>query len=457
MEDQFKSKYNFTKEEWDTCIKVLTILKENPHQNPDNTTLAVLVKQLRKKVKKIKVDPILKERRENDLDIIKRSEIAQQALNNKTTYVASEKKQQSFSVIQKPKNCYGCNTSFSLVHSFYHRLCPPCAELNYNWRFKQVDLTGRKVIITGGRVKIGYATALKCLKMGAEVIVTSRFPASALHQYAQEEDYNTWKDRLTVYGLDLKNLKAVEEFTDYVKSKWTSLDILVNNAAQTIKYTNEYYTPVIEQEKQHGITYKEVQCLTLNTTPLYQEVEKIALTGTDLNYEVNRFGQPVDNRMKNSWNSLLEEVSPYELLEVNLINHISPFFLIQNFTDLLKSSTFKERFIINVTSSEGMFSYENKTMFHPHTNMTKAALNMLTKTSAIEYKSYGIFMNAVDVGWVSTGAHEVLREKQFERGYIPPLDSVDGACRILQPIVDQIENTADLSGVLFKDYKPHKW
>ena len=102
--------------------------------------------------------------------------------------------------------------------------------------------------------------------------------------------------------------------------------------------------------------------------------------------KLNRFGQPVDLRDKNSWNATLEEVSMYELVEVNLINQISPYFLIKELTPLMKASTFKEKFIVNVTSSEGQFSYQNKTMYHPHTNMTKAALNMLTRTSAKEYE-----------------------------------------------------------------------
>ena len=172
---------------------------------------------------------------------------------------------------------------------------------------------------------------------------------------------------------------------------------------------------------------------------------------------LNRFGQPVDNRTKNSWNSTLEEVGMVELLEVNLINQISPYFLIKELTPLLKASTFDKKFIINVTSSEGLFSYTNKTIFHPHTNMTKASLNMLTRTSGMEYEKYGIYMNVVDVGWVSTGAKEELRKKQFERGYIPPLDPVDGAARIMVPIIEGIENIKNPVGALLKNYKIENW
>lgn len=123
---------------------------------------------------------------------------------------------------------------------------------------------------------------------------------------------------------------------------------------------------------------------------------------------------------------------------------------------LFEYSDFKERFIINVTSSEGIFSYVNKTIFHPHTNMTKAALNMMTLTSAKEFADRNIYMTSVDVGWISTGAKESLRKKQFEEGYIPPLDSVDGASRILDPIIQGIKGNI-IFGILLKNYKKTEW
>ncbi len=89
--------------------------------------------------------------------------------------------------------------------------------------------------------------------------------------------------------------------------------------------------------------------------------------------------------------------------------------------------------------------------------MTKASLNMLTRTSGKEYQKYGIYMNAIDVGWVSTGAQEGLRKKQFEAGYIPPLDPVDGASRILVPIIEELENNTEIAGKLIKNYKIEVW
>jgi NAD(P)-dependent dehydrogenase (short-subunit alcohol dehydrogenase family) len=232
---------------------------------------------------------------------------------------------------------------------------------------------------------------------------------------------------------------------------------LVNNAAQTIQYPEEYYLPLIRKEQLLMLENKDKKLLKpieFSKTKQGLDLDLLASQSKSL---PNRFGQPVDLRTKTSWNSTLEDISTFELLEVNLINHISPYLLIQKLTPLMRQSEFEERFIINVSSSEGQFSYGNKTIHHPHTNMTKAALNMLTRTSAEEYQRYGIFMNSVDVGWISTGAHEEKRKKQFESGYIPPLDSVDGASRILYPMREAIEKKNYLYGKLLKNYEVVDW
>lgn len=448
--------YNFSQQEWETCLKVLHALKENPFENPDNKQFGTLITKISKKAKKANRKDTFSSKKQEDLETILNSEISKNALQNTTIYQDDEKTSQSFTKLNVPKNCYCCNTSFSLAHSFYNRLCPKCAELNYENRFKNIDLTNRNIILTGGRVKIGYATALKLLRSRANVTVTTRFPASALELFRQEKDYESWKDNLVVYGLDLRNLKSVENFIQYYKNTYETLDILINNAAQTIKYTDQYYTPLIAKEQKLLNDFSEVQNLIANETPvanvklLNNHVEKSFL-------ELNRFGQPVDKRSKNSWNATLGEISMHELIEVNLINQISPYFLIKELLPLLKKSSFPKKHIINVTSSEGQFSYNNKTMFHPHTNMTKAALNMMTLTSAKTFEEDNIYMNAVDVGWVSTGASETLRKKQFEKGYIPPLDPVDGAARIIHPIYENEKNNTIFTGTLLKNYVVVDW
>ncbi len=448
--------YNFSQQEWETCLKVLHALKENPLENPDNQQFGTLITKIHKKAKKTNRKESYATKKIADLETILNSEISKNALQNTAVYNEENEAPQSFTKLNVPKNCYCCNTSYSLAHSFYNRLCPSCAEINYAYRFKNLDLTNRKIIITGGRVKIGYATALKMLRSNAHVTVTTRFPASALDQFQQEEDYKSWKDNLVVYGLDLRNLNSVENFIYYYKSKHKTLDILINNAAQTIKYTDQYYIPLIAKEQQLTLSFSNQKNLITNETPIANV--KLLENHVEKNFlELNRFGQPIDKRNKNSWNATLEEISMQELIEVNLINQISPYFLIKELLPLLKNSTFKRKHIINVTSSEGQFSYNNKTMFHPHTNMTKAALNMMTRTSAVDFEKDNIYMNAVDVGWVSTGAHETLRKKQFEKGYIPPLDPVDGASRIMQPIYENEKNNTIFTGKLLKNYCIEDW
>lgn len=453
--DNFQDQYDFSKTEWESCLRVLNQLKDQPFQNPDNQLFSGLITKIHKQAKKQSKREDYLQKKKADLAVLQSSTISKNALANTTLYYDDEPVKQSFSQLQLEKNCYACNSKYSLAHSFYNRLCPSCSGVNYKNRFKEIDLTNRNVILTGGRVKIGYATALKFLRANANLTLTTRFPAIALSQLQKEKDYDQWKDNLKVYGLDLRNLKEVKEFINHYSNENEHLDILVNNAAQTIKYTDEYYLPILQSEQKLLKVYESSSLLSMNKTDVISK--KMLSDAKEIKIELNRFGNPIDDRNKNSWNSTLEEISMTEILEVNLINQISPYLLIKELSPLMKKSNFKYKFIINVTSSEGQFSYDNKTIFHPHTNMTKAALNMLTRTSAKEYENYNILMSAVDVGWVSTGAKEILRKKQFDEGYIPPLDSVDGASRIMHPIIEAIENENLIVGKLIKNYKEETW
>lgn len=448
---------HFTQNEWESCLKVLNALKDDPFINPDNNTFSGLITKIHKNAKKQNRQESYSRMRSHDLQIGAESVLMQKALAGVSSFYDDEKEDTQLTRLQIPKNCYCCNQSYQYAHSFYTRLCPKCAEENYEKRFLSADLSGRNVILTGGRVKVGLATALKLLRNRANLVLTTRFPALALETLQKETDYEEWKDRLWLYGLDLRNLKAIQEFIDFYKSNFDTLDILINNAAQTIKYPDEYYLPILKRENEILVEFKNNQKLIPNTTEISTEIRKLEYAqNEETDLALTRFGQPVDHRDKTSWNSTLEEVSMYELVEVNLINHIAPYFLIKELKPLMKASSFKEKFIVNVTSSEGIFNYTNKTIFHPHTNMTKAALNMMTLTSAKEFEKDQIYMTAVDVGWISTGAKESLRKKQFEQGYVPPLDSVDGAARILHPIVEGI-NGNYYSGVLLKNYKINSW
>ncbi|MCD8043758.1 MAG: SDR family oxidoreductase [Tannerellaceae bacterium] len=451
--------FEFTESEWEACVKVLTLLKDNPTRNPDNQTFKTLIKKIYKNNRKESRKQTGQENRREDIQALHESLIVKNVLLNRTEFVAREIEDTGFTPLHSPINCYACNSPFTYRHFFYSRLCPDCATDNYARRFASADLSGRNVILTGGRVKIGYATCLKLLQAGANLIVTTRFPALLSEALTREKEFEDWKDRVIVYGLDLRNLQAVEEFVRFVESRFDGLDILINNAAQTIKYPDEYYTPLILAEQQAaGQLSIQTPLFIENKTGVTTDTRQLPEIPREVFFEKNRFGQPVDRREKNSWNSTLEDISLHELLEVNLINQISPYLLLKGLKQLMCKSIHTERFVINVTSSEGQFSYENKTIFHPHTNMTKAALNMLTRTSAEEFAGSGIYMNSVDVGWVSTGAIESLRKRQAEVGYVPPLDPVDGASRIFDPVIQVLTNRQEpIYGKLIKNYKVIDW
>lgn len=450
--------HKFTENEWKTCLKVLTLLKDDPFDNPDNKVFSGLITKIHTTAKKLNKKGIATKSADNDLVITKETVIANHALNGTTLYYDDKQMKHEFTPLTSSKKCYCCNSVFDLNHFFYPRLCPSCAIENYDKRFQTIDLTGRKVILTGGRVKVGFATALKLLRANATVVLTTRFPALALEQLQQEKDYDHWKDNLFVYGLDLRNINAIHEFLAFYKNKFTSVDILINNAAQTIKYDEKYYSPLLAKEQKLVQIKTNETFLIPNTTEVIPNTKIIDFGETSFNeISLSRFGLPIDHREKNSWNSRLDEIGLPELLEVNLINHIAPYILIKELKPLFLNSEYKKKFIINVTSSEGMFSYTNKTECHPHTNMTKAALNMMTLTSGKDFANDNIYMTSVDVGWISTGANEALRKKQFENGYIPPLDSVDGASRIMDPIIQGIHESNCWYGVLLKNYKVTNW
>ena len=118
----------------------------------------------------------------------------------------------------------------------------------------------------------------------------------------------------------------------------------------------------------------------------------------------------------------------------------------------------RDKHIVNVSAMEGQFARHTKTDKHPHTNMAKAALNMMTFTSAPDYAKEGIFMNAVDTGWVTDEDPVVHAErKQREADFQPPLDIVDGAARICDPFFSGLLSGEHVFGKFLKDYKPVPW
>src|SRR5690606_19358894 len=155
------------------------------------------------------------------------------------------------------RNCYVCKKEFTLLHHFYDQMCVECAEFNYQKRFQTADLTNQIAVITGSRLKIGYQASLMMLRSGATVIATTRFPKDSAIRYAKEEDFHEWKDRLHIYGLDLRHIPSVEIFAKHIEQKFKRLDLLLNNAAQTVRRPSGFYAHLMEMERKPSYEFDE--------------------------------------------------------------------------------------------------------------------------------------------------------------------------------------------------------
>lgn len=368
--------------------------------------------------------------------------------------------------LNAPETCYVCKARFTEVHGFYHLLCPACAAFNFQMRHLRADLRGQTALVTGGRVKIGHQTVLKLLRDGAKVIVTTRFPHAAASRLHAEPDSAEWLHRVHVYGLDLRNLPAVEAFAQHLLRTETSLEILIHNAAQTVRRPQGFYAALLAQEQQptESLPLEAIR-LVRQEAPLSSTLAltdgSAALPALKDVMTVDRFvdnEERLDSRSQNSWMLRLEEVSAPEMLEVQLINVTAPFLLNSRLKPLMERSPFERRFIVNVSAMEGQFN-RHKTVYHPHTNMAKAALNMMTRTSGDDFARDRIYMTSVDTGWITDENPTPKRERgQGERGFFPPLDVIDGASRIYHPVAHGVANAATpFFGVFLKDYQPCAW
>ncbi|MEV5976255.1 SDR family oxidoreductase [Streptomyces sp. NPDC052114] len=357
-------------------------------------------------------------------------------------------------VFRRPRPCYVCKMSYRRVDAFYHRLCPDCADDNRARRALSTDLRGRRALLTGGRVKIGFQLALMLLRDGAELLVTSRFPHDTERRFRAAEGSEHWLDRLTVLAVDLRDPRQVLGLCEELRARGEPLDILVNNAAQTVRRPPESYAALAAGET------AELPALA-RSAPGFRPMR--ALGGSAARgalalvlREADEAGLLPDPSPENSWSARLGDLDPAEVLETQLVNALAPALLCDRLLPLLLASPHPRTYIVNVTAVEGRFAVRNKTAGHPHTNMAKAALNMLTRTSAAELAEQGVHMCAVDTGWITDENPTPKKDRIAGAGFRTPLDVVDGAARVYDPIV-RGEAGAPVSGVFLKDYREAEW
>ncbi|MFI6253677.1 SDR family NAD(P)-dependent oxidoreductase [Streptomyces sp. NPDC051016] len=355
-------------------------------------------------------------------------------------------------VFHKPRTCYVCKSPYRQVDTFYHRLCPGCATDNTARRALSTDLAGRRVLLTGGRVKIGFQLALMMLRDGARVLVTSRFPHDTVRRFQAAPGSATWLDRLTVLAVDLRDPRQVLGLCEELRQEGEPLDILVNNAAQTVRRPPESYALLAAGERD---ALPPAARQAPGFTPM-RMLERGAASLPVALREADEAGLLPDPSPENSWSARLGDLDPAEVLETQLVNALAPALLCDRLLPLLLAAPHPRRYVVNVTAVEGRFTVRNKMAGHPHTNMAKAALNMLTRTSAAELAEQGVHMCAVDTGWITDENPAPKKARMAGVGFRTPLDIVDGAARVYDPIV-RGEAGDPVAGVFLKDYRVAEW
>ncbi|RNF10064.1 oxidoreductase-like protein [Trypanosoma conorhini] len=407
--------------------------------------------------------------------------------------------------------CHTCRVRYNKLHPYYYSLCHLCGEYNFNKRLLTRDLRGKVVLLTGCRIKIGFAMALSLLRCGAQLVGTTRFVHEALARFQREPDYAEWGDRLHLFALDLRDLWLVTQFCAFLRQRFPKIFAVINNAAQTIARTKEYTAkvrhfeafppqelhrrlcedatsgewhhfflthtsvtigePLRIEHHPHEQPFLDDAANKTNGNHASPDEEQagreaswsLAATATAASAHALAFdrydtqAEESDTREANSWVMRLGEVPGSEAAELMAINALSPLIINSKLKPCLLNREGdavpnEERFIINVSAMEGQF-YRFKQVTHPHTNMAKAALNMMTRTSGEDYAQEGIFMNSVDTGWITDESPKAKKERRAEQSLLCPLDEIDAAARCL----DLIYTNSREYGKFFKDFKEIPW
>jgi NAD(P)-dependent dehydrogenase (short-subunit alcohol dehydrogenase family) len=464
------------------CLRVLTELDDLPLDHPDAITVRLATAQIYKQVKQ-------RRRRERRDAVLAADEAVTAATATGAPGRIDDETQglplapaaaagTSAGTLIRARACYICKVRYTEVDAFYHQLCPDCAASSRLRRDARTDLSGRRALLTGGRAKIGMHIALRLLRDGAHTTITTRFPNDAVRRFASMPDSADWLHRLRIAGVDLRDPAQVIALADSVAEQGP-LDILINNAAQTVRRSPQAYAPLAQAESAplpagplpETVTFgrtrdahpKAVTDSTGHWAPSPEAIAALALTARSASpariaarTAIDAGGLLPDLHETNSWVQTVDQVDPLELLEVQLCNSTAPFILISRLRPAMAAAAARRKYVVNVSAMEGQFGRGYKGPGHPHTNMAKAALNMLTRTSAQEMLSDRILMTAVDTGWITDERPHPTKMRLADEGFHAPLDLVDGAARVYDPIV-RGEAGEDLYGCFLKDYRPSAW
>ena len=470
-------------DELEAALRVFEKLDLLPVEHPDSITVQQATAGLYKSVKQRRRLEKRREQLEHDAAITALTATAAPGRIDDETEglpLVSEAEGAIAGILIEPRACYICKKAYTRVDAFYHQLCPDCANFNHARRDATTDLSGKRALLTGGRAKIGMYIALRLLRDGAHTTITTRFPNDAVRRFKAMPDSDDWIDRLDIVGIDLRDPGQVIDLADHVASRG-SLDILINNACQTVRRTAEAYGPLVAAEGGELPTGKLPQIETFTRPdkeghhhliagtsdhwgPTPHALTAMSLTAGSANFDlveeeraIDAGGLVPDQVDTNSWIQPVNEVDPVELLEVQLCNMTAPFILISRLRASMAASEARRTYVVNVSAMEGQFSRGYKGPGHPHTNMAKAALNMLTRTSAQEMlETDGILMTAVDTGWITDERPHTMKKRLAEDGFHAPLDLVDGAARVYDPII-RGEKGEDIHGAFLKDYRVSDW
>ncbi|HWL02165.1 MAG TPA: SDR family NAD(P)-dependent oxidoreductase, partial [Microbacteriaceae bacterium] len=361
----------------ETTLRVLAELAHIDHEHPDFQTVRRATGKMFKAVKRERKLETRARIRANDRAVVAATATgAPDRIDDETRGIplAVTTALPTAGVLLKARACYICKQDYTLVDAFYHQLCPSCAAMSHAKREARTDLVGKRALLTGGRAKIGMYIALRLLRDGAHTTITTRFPRDAVRRFTSLPDSPEWIDRLRIVGIDLRDPAQVIALAESVAAQGP-LDILINNAAQTVRRSPGAYQPLVDAElaplpegrlpelQTFGHTndpHPQALARSVDAHPILaaaaaraEELTQQALAPGSSSLERHAAGTAIDAgglvpdlADVNSWTQSVEDVDPLELLEVQLANETAPFILISKLRAALAASPARRSYIV---------------------------------------------------------------------------------------------------------------